>query len=83
VPGGAKIPGVVAENVVFARPRLAQGANAFGAEAGIEFPLVGIETGSEAHQRGRKQAAEQDDRDDRARCRAIFQNSVSAVPFSI
>ncbi len=49
VDGAAEVAGVKAENVVFTGARLAQGADTFGVEAGVEFALVGIEAGSQAH----------------------------------
>ncbi len=64
VHGAAQVAGVKAEDVVFSGARLAQGAHAFGIQAGIEFTFVGIEAGSQADQRRRKQSAEQDERGD-------------------
>jgi hypothetical protein len=58
---------------VFTGARLAQGAHTFGVQAGVEFALVGIETGSQAHQRGRKQSAQQDEPSDRPKVPCDFQ----------
>src|SRR5208282_4039004 len=59
-----EIASVKIKNVVFSGARLTQGAHTFGIQAGIEFAFVGVEAGREAHQRGRKQSAQQDERGD-------------------
>ena len=64
VNSAAEIAGIEAENVMLTGARLTQGAHAFSVEAGIEFTLVGVESGSQAHQRGGKQSAQQNERGD-------------------
>src|SRR6266481_73418 len=59
VDGAAEVSGIKAEDVVFTGARLAQGAHTLGVQAGIEFALIGIEAGSQAHQRGRNQSTQQ------------------------
>jgi small neutral amino acid transporter SnatA (MarC family) len=46
---------------MFAGAGLAQSANAFRVQAGIEFAFVGIEAGSHANERRGQQSAEQDE----------------------
>ncbi len=51
--GAEQVSRVEGQNIVLSSVLGAQRANALRVQVGVEFALVGIETGGKAHERGR------------------------------